>query len=108
MRTLKRREKLLKIISPGEVKGAYGSVITGWSGTPVEVKGIVQPLNSASARTEYGERADHMRLVIIPKATSCEIGWGVKITGETGTPIWKIVSVAEWLEHTSLIIEKQV
>jgi hypothetical protein len=69
--------------------------------------GFVQPLNSSHARAEYGERADRMKLIILPNG-SFEIGDGIWIGDEsTSLPPWIIVSVAAWLDLTSLTIEKR-
>ena len=107
MRVLKRRESVIKHLAPTQATGSLGSVTVSWSGTPASLKGVVQPLSSSHARAEYGERADRMKLVILPNG-SVSAGDGVWIGDEsTALPPWLIVSVAEWLDLTALTIEKR-
>jgi hypothetical protein len=107
MRHLKRRESVIKHLAPTQTTGSLGSVTVSWSGTPTSLTGVVQPLSSSHARAEYGERADRMKLVILPNG-SFAIGDGIWIGDEsTALPPWIIVSVAPWLDLTSLTIEKR-
>jgi hypothetical protein len=106
MRHLKRRESVIKHLAPTQTTGSLGSVTVSWSGTPASLKGVVQPLSSSHARAEYGERADYMKLIILPNGTFA-IGDGIWIDDEsTALPPWLIVSVGEWLDLTSLTVEK--
>ena len=105
MRHLKRRETLIKHLAPTLSTGSMGSVIVTWTGTPAQVYGDVQPLQSSQMRAEYGERADRMRLCILPNG-SYAIGDGIWLDGEATTdPPWLIVSVSKWQDLTSLTIE---
>ena len=107
MRHMKRRESVVKHLAPTQVTGSLGSVISTWSGTPASLKGVVQPLSSSYMRAEYGERADRMKLVILPNG-SFSAGDGIWIDDEsTALPPWLIVSVAAWLDLTALTIEKR-
>ena len=107
MRNLKRRESVVKHLAPTKTTGSLGSVISTWSGTPASLTGFVQPLSSSHFRAEYGERADKMKLIILPNG-SFAIGDGIWIGDEsTSLPPWIIVSVAAWLDLTSLTIEKR-
>ena len=107
MRHLKRREQAIKWLTPTLSTGSMGSVTVTWTGTPATVHGDVQPVSSAAMRTEYGERADRMRLVILPNGAYA-VGDGVWLDGEATTdPPWLIVSVSKWQELTSLTIEKR-
>ena len=107
MRHLKRRETLIKHLAPTLSTGSMGSVIVTWEGKPDEAYGDVQPVSSAAMRTEYGERADRMRLVILPNGAYA-VGDGVWLDGEnTANPPWLIVSVAAWQDLTALTIEKR-
>ena len=106
MRHLKRRETLIKHLAPTLSTGSMGSVTVTWTGTPAQVYGDVQPLTSESARREYGERAEKMRKVILPRG-EYEVGDGVWLQNETGsTPPWLIASVANWA-LTELVIERK-
>ena len=107
MRVLKKRESVIKHLAPTQVTGSLGSVTVSWSGTPAQLKGVVQPLSSSYMRAEYGERADRMKLVILPNG-SFSAGDGIWIDDEsTALPPWLIVSVAAWLDLTALTIEKR-
>lgn len=114
MRTLKRRETALQWLKPTIVTGGLGSVTVEWTGTPQTVRGTVQPMSGASqgassvaARVEYGERADRMRLVIVPNG-EYETGHGIWLQGEDSTePPWLVVSVSPWQDLTVLTIEKR-
>ncbi len=107
MRHLKRRETLIKHLTPTLSTGSMGSVTVTWTGTPATVHGDVQPVLSAAMRTEYGERADRMRLVILPNGAYA-VGDGIWLDGEnTANPPWLIVSVAAWQDLTALTIEKR-
>lgn len=107
MRNLKRREETINILSPTKVSGTLGSVTVSWTGTPLSIKAFVQPLSSSYYRAEYGERADRMKLVILPNG-SYSAGDGVWLSGESSAlPPWLIVSVGKWLDLTSLTIEKR-
>ena len=106
MRILKSRESPIKILRPTMVTGSMGSVTVSWDGTPSTVYGDVQPLTSEAARREYGERAEKMRKVILPRG-EYEVGDGVWLQNETGsTPPWLIASVANWA-LTELVIERK-
>lgn len=106
MRVLKRRESVIKHLAPSQTTGSLGSVISSWSGTPTSLTGVVQPLSSTHFRAEYGERADRMKLIILPNGTF-NVGDGIWIGSEsTALPPWLIVSVAAWLDLTSLTVEK--
>ena len=107
MRVLKRRESVIKHLAPTKTTGSMGSVISTWSGTPASLTGVVQPLSYSHFRAEYGERADRMKLVILPNG-AYNIGDGIWIGSEsTSLPPWLIVSVSAWLDLTSLTIEKR-
>ena len=107
MRHLKRREQAIKWLTPTLSTGSMGSVTVTWTGTPATVYGDVQPVSSAAMRTEYGERADRMRLVILPNCAYA-VGDGIWLDGEnTANPPWLIVSVAAWQDLTALTIEKR-
>lgn len=106
MRYLKRRESVIKHLAPTQTTGSLGSVTVSWTGTPAEIAASVQPLSSAHVKTEYGERAERMRAVILPNGTYA-IGDGIWLAGETtATPPWLIISVGAWLDLTALVIEK--
>ena len=105
MRHLKRRETLIKHLAPTLSTGSMGSEIVTWTGKPAEAYGDVQPLQSSQMRAEYGERADRMRLCILPNG-SYAIGDGIWLDDEATTdPPWLIVSVSKWQDLTSLTIE---
>jgi len=105
MRHLKRRETLIKHLAPTLSTGSMGSKTVTWTGKPAEAYGDVQPVSSAAMRTEYGERADRMRLCILPNG-SYAIGDGIWLGDEATTdPPWLIVSVSKWQDLTSLTIE---
>lgn len=107
MRHLKRREQAIKWLTPTLSTGSMGSVTVTWAGTPATANGDVQPVSSAAMRTEYGERADRMRLVILPNGAYV-VGDGIWLDGEnTANPPWLIVSVAAWQDLTALTIEKR-
>lgn len=106
MRHLKRREQTIKIIAPIITTGSMGSKTVSWAGTPVSADADVQPISSASARAEYGERADNMRLVILPNDITANLGDGILLEGESGTP-WIIVGKASWYDLQNLTIEKR-
>lgn len=107
MRNLKKRQETIRWISPSSTVGALGSVIPSWSGTPHSIKGFVQPMSSDHFRAEYGERADKMRVVILPNG-AYEIGDGVWLEGESlSAKPWIIISKGEWLDLTSISIEKR-
>jgi hypothetical protein len=107
MRSLKRRESVIKHLAPTQTTGSLGSVVSSWSGTPASLTGFVQPLNSSLFRAEYGERADRMKLVIVQNGTY-NIGDGIWIGSEsTSLPPWIIVSVSAWMDLTNLTIEKR-
>ena len=107
MRLLLKREQTIGILAPTITTGAMGSKIITWTGTATSVKANVQPISSQSDITEYGVRVDKMMLAIVPKATVCEIGSGVWLSGESSSlPPWKIVSKAAWNDLTNLTIEK--
>lgn len=107
MRTLERRKQTIGILAPTITTGAMGSKIITWTGTATSVKAAVQPISAQVDITEYGTRVDRMMLVIVPKATVCEIGYGVWLAGESSSlPPWKIVSKAQWNDLTNLTIEK--
>lgn len=106
MRTLKRREQTIKHLKPTSTVGGMGSIVVSWTGKAAEIAASVQPLSSAHIKTEYGERAERMRAVILPNGTYA-IGDGVWLAGETtATPPWLIISVGAWLDLTALVIEK--
>lgn len=108
MRALKRRSQKIKYIAPTVVTGSLGSSTAGWTGTPSEAYADVQPMDSSTVRTEYGERADNMRLVILPSSTSIDIGYGVWLAGEnTSSPPWIIVAKSAWTDLANLTIEKR-
>ena len=110
MRHLKRRETLIKHLTPTLSTGSMGSVTVTWTGTPAQVYGDVQPLTgignyNMAARTEYGERADRMRMIILPNG-SYAVGDGIWLDDEATTdPPWLIVGVAAWQDLTALTIE---
>ena len=105
MRNLKRREQAIKWLTPTLATGSMGSVTVTWTGTPATVYGDVQPLQSSQMRAEYGERADRMRLCILPNGLYA-IGDGIWLDDEATTdPPWRIVSVSKWQNLTSLTIE---
>ena len=105
MRHLKRREQAIKWLTPTLSTGSMGSVTVTWTGTPATVHGDVQPVSSEAMRTEYGERADRMRLCILPNG-SYAIGDGIWLDGEATTdPPWLILSVSKWQDLTALTIE---
>ena len=105
MRHLKRREQAIKWLTPTLSTGSMGSVTVTWTGTPATVHGDVQPVSSEAMRMEYGERADRMRLCILPNG-SYAIGDGIWLDGEATTdPPWLIVSVSKWQDLTALTIE---
>ena len=112
MRHLKRREQAIKLLTPTLSTGSMGSVTVTWTGTPATVHGDVQPLTGTgtynqAARAEYGERADRMRLVILPNGAYA-VGDGVWLDGEnTANPPWRVVAVSAWQDLTALTIEKR-
>lgn len=107
MRNLKKRQETIRWVSPISVNGSLGSVTVGWTGTPTSTKGFVQPLSSSHFRAEYGERADRMRVIILPNG-DYEIGDGVWLYGELTTdPPWIIISKGAWLDLSSITIEKR-
>lgn len=107
MRTLKRRETTLKWLKPTIKTGGLGSVTVEWIGDPKTVIGTVQPLTSEAARREYGERADKMRLAIVPNG-AYETGDGIWLAEDMVDPPWLVVSVSAWQDLTSLTIEKRL
>lgn len=108
MRTLKRREQVIKILAPTVSTGSAGSKVTTWVGTAADVKADVQPISSSARIEEYGQRIDNMRLAIVQVGTLAEIGWGVWLAGESAaSPPWIIVSKAEWSGLINLVIEKK-
>lgn len=84
-----------------------GSVIVTWTDTPLSIGAAVQPLSASYLRAEYGERADRMKLIILPNG-AYTAGDGVWLTGENAAlPPWLVISVAQWLDLTALTIEKR-
>jgi hypothetical protein len=107
MRNLKKRQETIRWVSPSSSVGTLGSVTPSWSGTPHSIKGFVQPMSSNHFRAEYGERADRMRVIILPNG-DYEIGDGVWLYGELTTdPPWIIISKGAWLDLSSITIEKR-
>lgn len=107
MRTLKRREQTVRILSPTVTTGALGSKTASWTGTPASIQADVQPLSSSAQRAEYGERADRIMTVILPNG-SYDIGDGVWLAGEsTADPPWLVIGKAAWRDLTNLTIERR-
>ena len=112
MRHLKRRDQASKWLTPTLSTGSMGSVTVTWTGTPATVYADVQPITGVgnfnqSARAEYGERADRMRMAILPNGAYA-VGDGLWLDGEnTANPPWRVVAVSAWQDLTALTIEKR-
>lgn len=107
MRSLKRRESVVKHLAPTITTSSTGSKTVTWVGTPATLSGFVQPLDSVHFRGLYGERSDRMQAIFLPNGTFA-VGDGIWIGSEsTALPPWIIVSVKAWLDMTSLIVEKR-
>ena len=104
MRHLKRRETLIKHLAPTLSTGSMGSVTVTWTGTPAQVYGDVQPLQSSQMRAEYGDCADRMRLCILPNGSYAIGDWIFLYDVSTTDPPWLNVSVSKWQYLTSLTI----
>lgn len=106
MRTLKRRDKEIKLLAPTMATGSMGGVTKTWTGTKTVMRGAVQPLSSSTSRQEYGERVENMKLVIVQNNVH-EIGDGVWIDEISDKPEYIIVSKSAWMGLTSFVVEKQ-
>jgi hypothetical protein len=107
MRLFERYFELIIIAPLTAVMGTLGSKVASF-GASTYVNADVQPISSDRIRAEYGERADRIRQMFMPLGTVVHEGDGVWLAGELGaSPLWRVISVANWKTHVEARIERR-